>query len=65
MSLTGEKKKIYILQSEKRLGLAQWLRLHTSIARGIGLTPSWETKTLHTAERNQRLSGDTTETIRS
>ena len=61
--------KDIILQSNKiKAGtclVVQWLRLHTSIARGIGLIPARGIKTLYAAKRNERLRGDTTETIKS
>ena len=31
--------------------MVQWLRLHTSNARGVGSIPGWENKIPHTAQR--------------
>ena len=32
----------------------QWLKLHTSTARSMGLTPGWGTKILHAMQRGKK-----------
>jgi len=43
------------LKGSPRKSLAvQWLRLHTSSARGKGLTPDWRTKILYATRNDQK-----------
>ena len=50
---------VYLLFKNEDMGAVQWLRLHASIARGLGSIPGGGTKILQTMPYNQKKNNKT------
>ena len=63
VQIEGEKaglRPLWLLQQKYSSLVAQWLRIHTSTARGMGLISGWGTKIQHAVQCSQKKTSNTT-----